>query len=534
MNTLAGTPRLIRLILRRDRWMVPPFYLVLGLAVSSFYSSFKKLYPTAGEREKYAHLSMDNGGFTTLYGQLHGSSYGDLVAWRAGFVPVVIALVSVLVVIRHTRTEEEAGRRELLGATVVGRHAPLTAAFTTVSVINVILGLFVAVALNGGGLAFGGSLALGMEIAGAGVIFAGVGAVAAQLTSSPRGAWAISLTTLGVAFLLRVVGDLSAHADGAAGWMSWVSPIGWVQKLRPFAGEKWWVLLLVAGAAAVLLTLAFALSNRRDMGSGILPEQPGSANAAPSLRSPLALAWRLHRGVMAGWMAGFVVLGVVFGSLAQGIGDTLNGNADLEKIFERTGGSSGLVDAYLATIMGMLGIFAAGYAIQSTLRLRQEETSGRVEPILATPVGRLQWATSHLVFSVLGPIVAIALSGLAAGVTYGIDNGDVGHEVPRVFGAALAEIPAVLVMTALTVALFGLLPRLTNLAWVGLAICLFFGLIGSAMELSHWLLDLSPFTHVPHLPGGTVTTVPMIVLLALAVLVAWVGMTGFRRRPVAP
>ena len=365
-------------------------------------------------------------------------------------------------------------------------------------------------------------------------VFAGVGAVSAQLTSSPRGAWAISSTTLGVAFLLRVVGDLSAHAGGAAGWVSWLSPIGWVQKLRPFAGEQWWVLLLVVGASAALLTLAFALSNRRDMGSGILPEQPGSATAAPSLRSPLALAWRLHRGVMAGWMAGFVVLGVVFGSLAQGIGDTLNGNADLEKIFERTGGSSGLVDAYLATIMGMLGIFAAGYAIQSTLRMRQEETSGRVEPLLATPVGRLQWAASHLVFSVLGPIVAVALSGLAAGVTYGIDNGDVGHEVPRVLGAALAEIPAVLVMTALTVALFGLLPRLTTLAWVGLAICLFFGLIGSAMQLSHWLLDISPFTHVPHLPGGTVNTTPILVLLALALLVAWGGLTGFRRRPVAP
>ncbi len=534
MSNLAGTSRLIRLILRRDRWMVPPFYLVLLMAMVSFLSSFKKLYPTAAERESYAHLSQSNGGFTTLYGQLHGSSYGDLVAWRAGFVPVVIALVSLLVVIRHTRTEEEAGRRELLGATVVGRHAPLTAAFATISVVNVILGVYLALVLSVEGLPVAGSIALGLECAGAGLLFAGVGAVAAQLTSSPRGAWAISLVTLGVAFLLRVVGDLSAQSNGSAGWVSWLSPIGWVQRLRPYAGEQWWVLVIVVGVSAVLLVVAFALSNRRTLGSGILAERPGREHAAPSLNSPLALAWRLHRGVMAGWLGGFIVLGVVFGSLAKGIGDMLNGNADLEKIFQRTGGSSGLIDAYLATIMGILGIFAAGYAIQSTLRLRQEETAGRVEPILATQVGRLQWATSHLVFGVIGPVVAMVLAGLSAGVTYGASSGDMGHQLPRVLGAAAAEIPAVLVMTAVTIALFGLLPRLTALAWAGLGLCLFFGLIGSAVQLSHWLLDVSPFTHVPHLPGGSASATPIIALLVVAVAVSWVGLAGLRRRPVAP
>ena len=42
---------------------------------------------------------------------------------RAGLLALIAALVSVLTVVRHTRTEEEAGRRELLGATVLGRYA---------------------------------------------------------------------------------------------------------------------------------------------------------------------------------------------------------------------------------------------------------------------------------------------------------------------------------------------------------------------------------------------------------------------------
>ncbi|MFC0599833.1 ABC transporter permease [Streptomyces palmae] len=533
MNDLAGTRRLMRLVMRRDRLLVPPIYLVFFIVVVSFVSSFEELYPTARERADYADINRSNGGFTTLYGRLYGSSLGELVAWRAGFLPVVIALVSLLVVIRHTRSEEEAGRRELLGATVVGRQAPLTAAFLASFIANLVLGVLVAVAMSARGLPGGGSLALGLECAGAGILFAAIGAVAAQLTSSARGAWAISAIALGLSVLLRIVGDLSAESNGTVAWMSWLSPIGWVQRLRPYADEQWWVLALIIGATGALLALAFRLSDRRDLGAGLLPQRLGSATAAPSLRSPLALAWRLHRGVLGGWVAGFVVLGVVLGSLAESIKDMLNDNQDLEDIFSRTGGASGLVDAYLATIMSILGVFAAGYAIQSTLRLRYEESAGRLEPILAAPVGRLRWAASHLVFAILGPVAALTAAGLAAGVTHGVNTGDMGHELPRVFGAAVAEIPAVLVLTAFTVALFGLLPRLTGLAWAGLGMCLFFGLIGSAMKLDQWLLDLSPFTHIPHLPGGSVSATPFVALLVIAVAMAAAGLAGFRRRPVA-
>ena len=64
--------------------------------------------------------------------------------------------------------------------------------------------------------------------------------------------------------------------------------------------------------------------------------------------------------------------------------------------------------------MVIFALAAAGYAIQATLRLRAEEEGLRAEPVLATAVGRLQWATSHLVFGLLGPAVALAAAGLAS------------------------------------------------------------------------------------------------------------------------
>jgi ABC-2 type transport system permease protein len=53
--------------------------------------------------------------------------------------------------------------------------------------------------------------------------------------------------------------------------------------------------------------------------------------------------------------------------------------------------------------MGLIGLVAAGYAIGAALRLRGEETSGRVESVLAASVSRQRWATSHLAFAILGP-----------------------------------------------------------------------------------------------------------------------------------
>jgi ABC-2 type transport system permease protein len=215
----------------------------------------------------------------------------------------------------------------------------------------------------------------------------------------------------------------------------------------------------------VLVAVAVALSARRDVGAGLLPARLGPATAAPWLRRPLALAWRLHRGLLAGWTAAFAALGVLFGSTADGVGDMLRDNPSLRDFATRMGDQAGLVDAYLAAILSLVGLIAAAYAVQATLRLRSEETSGRAEPVLATAVGRLRWAASHLVCSVLGPTAALATAGLATGLAYGLSTGDVGRQLPRVLAGAMVQLPAVWVLAAIAVALFGLLPRLTLVAW---------------------------------------------------------------------
>ncbi len=529
---MTGTGQLVRLVLRRDRVLLALWAYGFGLVPLYIEYSFAKLYPTAADLRKYADTSRHNGTFTALYGQVYGSTLGEMTSWRLGFVPLMVGLASLLTVVRHTRTEEEAGRRELLGSTAVGRQAGLAAALSTTFGANVVVAAVIAVAMLARGLPAAGSVALGLQFAAVGCVFAAVGAVAAQLTTGAGTARAIAAVALAVAYLLRLVGDVNAAGGGPLGWLTWVSPLGWAERIHPYGGNSWWLLGPAAALTAALTALAVALSARRDLGAGLLPPRLGPAAAGPSLRSPLALAWRLHRALLAGWLIGFALLGLVFGGVAGSIDSLLGDNNGLRDAFLRMGGRSQLLDAYFAASMSLVGIFAAGYAIQATLRLRAEEASGRAEPLLATAVGRLRWAASHLAFALLGPAAALAVAGLAAGLVRGGSTGDMGTDVGRVLAAALIQLPAVWVLAGVAVALAGLLPRWAVASWAALVICVLIGFIGSGLKLSLWLVDVSPFTHVPRLPGGAWSTTPVVVLVAVAVALGAAGLAGLRRRDI--
>lgn len=533
MNSVQGMNGLIRLVLRRDRFLLPVWVIFLCVTPLSFVSSFRKLYPTAPERLQFARTDGTNGAFVALYGRLSGSSLGELVAWRSGFVPVMIGLFSLLTVIRHTRTEEESGRLELVNSTAVGRRAGLAAALYVTFTADMILGAYLALGMMSQHLPAGGSIAFGVQFAAAGWMFTAIGALCAQLTESAGGARAIGIAILAGSFLLKVIGEVSANVHGALGWATWLSPLGWAQRIQPYStDQRWWILAPVLVLTALPIAAAFALSERRDLGAGLLPPRLGPAAAGPALRSPLALAWRLHWPLLAAWSAGFAAIGVVFGASAKSIGSTLNDNKDLRDIFTRLGGRTGLVDTYLSSIMTILGLIAAAYAIQAALKLRAEETAQRAEPVLATSVGRITWAAGHFAFSILGPVVALGCAGLATGLTYGVDAHDVGHQVPRVLGAALLQLPAVWVLAGVAIAMIGLLPRLSPGSWGALGLCLLLSLVGSALRLSHWLLDISPFTHIPRALGGSVSATPLIALLVVAAAIGAAGLTGLRRRAI--
>ena len=531
MSTLAGTGALAKLDGRRDRIMLPAWIYILTALVAGTAYSFKKLYPTTAGREQFAAAAAHNPALLSLYGPLYGNSLGSLTAWRyGGFAALGAGLMSIFIVIRHTRADEETGRIELVGSAAVGRHAAMTAGLLIALTANAVLAVVMSAALIPLGLPAAGSISLALAIAACGLVFTAVAAVTAQLADAGRSARGLAIGVLGVAYLLRAVGD-SAGAQGP-GWLTWLSPIGWAELIRAFGAIRWWVLMLPLVTMFALGIAAGVLAAHRDYDAGLLPRRPGPAQAAESLRSPLALAWRLQRATLIGWISAALIYGVIIGSAAKGITGLLD-SAELRRILVKLGGTAALTNAYLAAIMSFTGLIAAGYAISSVLRLRSEETDGRADPLLATSVTRISWGLSHLLIAAGGTIVILAATGLGTGLGYALRSPGGGSELGQLVGAGLAQVPAALVIGGVAAALFGLAPRFSAAgSWTALGLVVLILFLGSSLQLSHWLLDVSPFTHTPKLPGGTVSASALVWQCAIAVALAVVGLVGLRRRDI--
>ncbi|OHV04225.1 ABC transporter permease [Mycobacterium talmoniae] len=518
---------MLRLYLRRDRVVLPLWVLLLSVPLSSVYiGSVAKVYPDQAQRAGFAASIMASPAQRALYGQVYNDSLGAVGIWKAGMFHLLIAVAVILTVIRHTRADEETGRTELIDSTVVGRYAILTAALLVGFGASLATGVIGAAGLLTTDVAASGSLAFGAALAGSGLVFTAVAAVAAQLSPSARVARGTAFSVLGAAFTLRAVGD------AGSGTLSWLSPLGWSLQVRPYAGERWWVLVLHVATATVLTALAYRLLARRDVGAGLIAERPGPARATPALAGAFGLAWRLDRGALLLWTVGLGLYGLLIGSVVHGLGGELGTSGTAHDIVVRMGGTGALEQAFVAVAFSMLGMVAAAFAISLTLRPHQEEAGQRAEPLLAGAVSRPRWLASHLVIALGGSAAALLLAGAVAGLAYGVAAGDVGGKLPAVLGSAAVQLPAVWLLAAVTVALFGVVPRFTPVAWGVLVGFVALYLLGSLSGVSQWLLDLEPFAHIPRVGAGAIDAAPLLWLLALDAALIALGSAAFRHRDI--
>ncbi|GAA2859655.1 ABC transporter permease [Nonomuraea rubra] len=527
-RAMTGTPALVRLALRRDRLLLPSWVAVIAGLVTASASAIAELYPQAAQRIALGVTIGSAPALQALTGPVYdAASVGGLTAWRVTtMASVLAALMSILVVIRHTRAEEESGRAELVGACPVGRHALPASGVLVAAGANLLIGVLITLGLAGQGLPVAGSLAFGAAVSGTGWTFTGVAVLAGQLTAHARTASAVAVAALGAAFLLRALGD-AARIEA----LSWLSPLGWAQRVRAFAGERWWVLILFAATGPALAGLAALLARRRDLGAGLLAPRSGPRDAAASLRGTVALAWRLHRGVLLGWTAAFTIGGALFGALAHSVGDLVRDNPQLAALLSRMGGGAGLLtDTFLAAELSVLGLIAGGYAVQATLRLQGEESALRADPVLATAVPRWRWAAGHLGMALAGSAAILAAGGVAAGVTHGLRIGEPALQVPRLLGAALVQVPATWTLAGIAMLLFGLLPRLTALAWAALIAFALLAQLGELLQLDDRIRSLSPFAHVPRALPGPVDPGPLLGLCLVTMVLVLAGVLAFQRR----
>ena len=528
MSGLAGFRPLIKVTARQDvRRIIPWIALVTALSASSILG-FNWIFTTQAQRQALSATLGSNPVFGLLFGPGDNISTADgFNTWRAlALGGLFAAIMGGLIVVRATRAGEDSGRDELIASGVVARHTRLMVAVALAAIASLTLGIVCTAATFAVGGGFAAALALSSTFTVCGLMGAGLAAVAAQLASDARTATTMVISTLGAAYLVRGYVD----ASGNAGWATWLTAFGWTQRVRPASENNAWPLLLCLALAVVLVIGANALLARRDYGMGLIPPSPGPPRGGV-VTSVWGFALRLQRGTALSWTVGFVVLGIVFGFLSGSISGLFAGNEELAKLLTAGGASSNLTFEYIRTLLKILAILASAYGLQLVLRVHEEETAGRGEPVLAGAVTRTRYLASHVVLALLGPALAMVVAGLGIGIVAAA-RGTAGVGVGEVVFQAAATIPAVWLLTGIGIALVGAAPRLRELAWLGVVGTFALTILGPMFRLWDWVLAISPLWFTPNVLVPRLDWVGSAVLIAIAAVLAAVGFAGYRRRDI--
>lgn len=524
-QAFAGTGTLLRAALRRDRIRLPLWVLGISAFAPYGHAVMQVANPDPQALADYVRL-MDTPMVALFTGPVFG--LGQATVERAMVSSYLLefllaaGLMNILAIARHTRAEEQTGRAELVRAAAVGRQAPLSAALLLALAADTALAGLLAAFLAAAGYPAGSALLLGAAVGATGLVFAGATALTAQLAASSRAAAGIAGAALLAAWAVRGIGALQQDGGSA---LTWLSPLAWAQYTRVLADERWWPLGLSVVLAALLAAGGYALSERRDLGAGLLADRSGRGTASPWLRSPLALAFRLQRTSILWWGGALTVAAFVYGSLTG----ALAGIDGAEAFF---GTGRNVQAGYLSLIAVSMGLLVCVYALLAVVSLRTDEARGRTAPLLAGPTGRTAWLGAWLaVTAAAGTAMSVAVgAGLAAGAAW--STGDASALGP-VFTAAVVRIPEMLLVLSAAALLHGFAPRALPAVWAVVLYGTVARFFAPSLGWPQWLMDLSPLNHIARMPVEPFSAGPVVVTVAAAAALAALAAYGYRGRDVA-
>ncbi|MFO7690391.1 MAG: hypothetical protein R6W83_07525 [Cryobacterium sp.] len=533
--------QLLWLRVRRDRLHVPVWVLTIAALIGLSSLAVEASFGSAAEREMLVRIAVATPSLLMLRGVPQGTDVDALVFFQLfAFLAAAVAFMNTFLAVRHSRAEEESGRAALVGATTAGRLLPLVATVLHGSAANVLLGGGVWLAFLAVGFAPTGALLSAAALAATGLAFLAVGLVCAQLLRTARGANGLAAAVIGLAYVLRAAGDAggTASADGLSmrsAWPSWLSPLGWGQQTSPFLTPQPATLLLSVGFASALIGVVLLLQSARDLDASVLPERGGREHGSARLRGSFGLAWRLQWPSILGWSSAGLIFGLITGSLGETVANLAESNPVVGGALASMapGGQGSLIDRFTAAIFSIIGVLAAVSAMQAVIRLRQEETGGAAELLLAMPVRRTRWVLDYLVLGAvaIALVLTSAVAGAALGLTRSTDTVD---RVASVVVSGLAQLPAALLMLAIAALLYAFVPRVSiALNWSILLGAVFIGQFGGVFGLPDWLRQLSPFTHTPVSAAIDADWAAAAVMLSLGAAVFALAGWGAHRRDLA-
>ncbi|SER57142.1 ABC-2 type transport system permease protein [Gracilibacillus ureilyticus] len=494
-------------------------------------SAYGGLYKTDQERQAVAE-TMANPAMIAMvgpgFGLDHYTSGAMLSHQMLLFTLIVMAVMSILVVTKQTRTEEDDGILEIVRSLPVGRLTPLTASLLFTMVLNITIGILVAIGLiliNIEGIDAEGALLYGMTLTCGGLIFSGVAAISAQMAETARAATGYSITFLMAAYLLRAIGDVSNEM-----W-SMISPLGILIRGEVFVSNKYFPVIIGILLFMVFLAFAFWLNDHRDVGAGYIRSRNGRERAAKYLMTSLGIAVRIQRTTIISWFTAMFLLGISYGSVFGDLEAFFENNEVIQQMLGNNPDYT-LTEQFITMLMVVLAIFSTVPGLLFFLKIRGEEKKGRLEHLLVRGTSRIKIVTVYGTISVGGTVISMFLAVFGLWIS---SSAVMEEAIPLInlLQAGMAYLPAMLLLIGVALFLFGWLPRITSLVWFYLIFSFIVVYIGGLLNLPDWIVNISSFAHIPQLPVEEWNNGRLAILLTVDIIIISIGMIGYRKRDAA-
>ena len=504
-------------------------------------AAIPQVFSTAAARADVVRLANDLGVASGVAGKpINVGTLGGYVSWKYGPVFVVIASLWSILALSGTLAGEAAhGSLEFVAVSPFGKRRialeKLAAHLTVMTLVLAILGVAAwSTAAIFGKLpsdaippqaAIGFALWIGLVA----LVFGGLALILSPFIG--RGAAAgISGAALFAGWILN---GYSATVP-AFRIPAELTPWAWTNNHVPLGGQyDWGSVVFTAIVAVVLLAAGLEAFVRRDLGASTALPSPNTPRALRGLRSPFGRAFSERLPVALGWAIGLGVFGLAMAGASRSVADSFAQSPDIEKTFTTIFPNFNVATAGgLLQLLISLAFIVVGFAACTLVSgWASDESSGRLDMLLATPLARSRWAVS----SGLGVYAAIAVMTAITAVAIGIGALGAGSDAITPMAGTITLGLYAAALAGIGFAVGGLFRTSIAAEAVALVVVATYlvDLIGPALKLPDWVHQLALTAHMGQPMVGNWDASGVAACLVIAAGGLLLGGWGMRRRDVA-
>jgi putative exporter of polyketide antibiotics len=251
------------------------------------------------------------------------------------------------------------------------------------------------------------------------------------------------------------------------------------------------------------------------------------------VRGPAARAFGDQLPRALSWGVGLGLIGVLYTALAGSLADTISSSSGILASFAllfpdaNFSSSGGWMQFYAELLYIAVGFAAATFVS----RWASDETDGRLELALTTPLARARWVVAGGAASLLAVVVMTVL--FAAGIGIGSAVGGLASADAIVGCASLGLYAAAIVGIGVAVGGLWRTSIAAEIAALVVVVTYLLDLVAPPLNLPDWIHQLALTAHFGKPMIGEWDLVGVVACLAIAVAGIAVGAWGMTRRDIA-